>query len=76
MMMGTLGRLAAGLGFSLLALSGAAHAQGAAPADPWSQVPPLPTTYYRDFDFEGRLVAAEQRNNAALTRQADLNTSI
>ena len=64
MTMGTLGRLAAGLGLSLLVSSGVARAQGAAPADPWTQVPPLPTTYYRDFDFEGRLVAAEQRNNA------------
>ena len=76
MTMGTLGRLAAGLGFSLLASCSVVAAQGASPADPWSQVPALPTTYYRDFDFETRINTAEQRNNAELTRQGDVNTSI
>jgi len=75
MTMGTLGRLSTALALSLLALPGVALAQGAS-ADPWSQVPALPTTYYRDFDFETRVNAAQQRNNAELTRQADLNTSI
>ena len=75
MTMGSLGRLAAGVGFSLVALSGRVAAQGAT-ADPWSRVPALPTSCYNDDDFESRMNAAATINNAEWMRQTDVNNRV
>lgn len=75
MAMGSLGRLAAGVGFSLMALGGRAAAQGAG-ADPWSRVPALPASCYKDDDLEARINAAATSNDADWTRQNDVNSRI
>jgi hypothetical protein len=63
------------LGVSVWLSSGALVAQ-APPADPWTLVPPFPTTCFRSEDFSAPADEATSALNAAIERQSTINANI
>jgi hypothetical protein len=63
-------------GVMILGLSTVAAAQNTT-ADPWSRVPPAPTSIYLgEDDFEQKVATASEANNADLDRQLRINAEI
>ena len=63
------------VGFALFAISLAAHA--AAPADPWTLVPALPTACYgQQDDFDEVLATRIATLSAEISRQAQINDQL
>jgi hypothetical protein len=67
-------RLTAALTILMLSASTDIAAQ-AAVADVWKMVPALPTTCYRDDDFNDKLSAASVKLQSEVERQAGINTA-
>jgi hypothetical protein len=59
------------LAFCLLAALGASN-----DADPWTRVPPLPTSGYQSDGFAGRLETAEARATADVAHQDEINRQV
>jgi hypothetical protein len=60
---------------SLVSMAGAASAQTTLP-DPWTRVPALPTTCYRDLAFETATGELLTQNSDAHTKQRELNIDV